>query len=226
VLGQSYRNPGLLAHMARTLQLVTEGRFVLGIGAGWHAEEYHALGYEFPSPSVRVQQLAEAIQVLRAMWTESPATFVGEYYRVDGAVSERPDPPIPIMVGTNGPRALEVVARHADWWNWDGPWEPTYRVPHERLRQHCDAIGRDFDEIGLTAGATIDMPRDASSFVASYEHTFYPGQTFPIMGPSPDDVRRELQTLIDVGVQHLQLAFEDMQTYERFVEAVLPNLDL
>jgi alkanesulfonate monooxygenase SsuD/methylene tetrahydromethanopterin reductase-like flavin-dependent oxidoreductase (luciferase family) len=74
-----------------------------------------------------VAQLAEAIQVIRTLWASSPATFHGTYYSVDDAYCEpRPDPPIPIMIGTNGPKALRVTAQLADWWNWDGPLD---RVP-------------------------------------------------------------------------------------------------
>ena len=224
VLGQSYRNPGLLAKMAQTLQYVTRGRFVLGIGAGWLEDEYRALGYEYPPAGQRVEQLAEAIQAIRAVWTQTD--FVGEHYRIERAVCDPPAPSIPIMVGTNGPRALGVAARHADWWNWDAPWEPTYRPPYERLRQHCDDMGRDFSEIVLTAGGFVDMPSDASSFEPSYTHEFYPGQVFGILGPSPPDVVREIETLVDVGVQHFQLSFADIASFERFLDEVEPVVRL
>ena len=109
------------------------------------------------------------------MWTQSPATFHGKYYRVDGAYCEpRPDPPIPILVGTNGPKALGVAARLADWWNWDGPWEPTYREPYETLRSRCEAIGRSVEDIVLTAGGTVHLPDDLSTFVATITHPFIP----------------------------------------------------
>ena len=133
VLSQSYRNPALLAKMAASLQELTGGRFILGLGAGWHEEEYRAYGFEYPSGGVRVAQLAEAIQIIRAVWTQSPATYHGTYYHVDGLICEpMPDPPIPIMIGTEGPKALAVTARLADMWNWDGPWEAVYRAAVSR----------------------------------------------------------------------------------------------
>ena len=142
VISQSFRNPALLAKMAATLQQLTGGRYILGIGAGWREEEYRGYGYDYPGGGVRVEQLAEAIEVIRAMWTQSPATYHGSYYRIDGAYCEpKPDPPPPIMVGTNGPKALRVTARLADWWNWDGSWEVVYRRPYEILRDHCEEIG-------------------------------------------------------------------------------------
>src|SRR5258706_12550769 len=115
--------------MAATHQRHTGGRFFLGLGAGWLEDEYRAFNYDFPRPGVRVEQLAETIQLVKTLWRESPATFEGTWYRITEALCEQPDPPIPVLVGTNGPRALKVVARHADWWNWDGPWDPTYPGP-------------------------------------------------------------------------------------------------
>jgi len=225
VISQSFRNPALLAKMAATLQVLTGGRFILGIGAGWHEEEYRAYGYDYPSGGTRVDQLAEAIQVMRAMWTQSPATFEGRHYRVVGAYCEpRPDQPIPIMVGTNGRKALGVVAHHADWWNWDGPYEATFREPYEVLKAHCAEIGRPVEEIVLTAGVAVSMPDDPAAFEPTYEHSFYPGTPFHVLGPTTPDVVRELDRLIDVGVGHFQISFDDMATFERFIGEVVPAL--
>ena len=223
VLGQSYRNPALLAKMAATLQELTGGRFILGLGAGWHEEEYRAYGYDYPSGGVRVAQLAEAIELIRAMWTESPATYHGTYYHVEDAYCEpRPDPPIPIMVGTNGKKALGVTARLADWWNWDGPWDTVYRPPYEVLREHCQSIGRPFEEIVLTAGVTVSMPDDPTTFEPTYDHDFYPGQPFYNLGPTASEVISEIERLVDVGVSHFQVYFEDLATTRRFIEEVVP----
>ena len=227
VLSQSFRNPALLAKMAATLHEVSGGRFILGIGAGWHEEEYRSYGYPYPSGGVRVAQMAEAIEVMRAMWTDSPATFHGTHYQIEQAYCEpRPTPPIPIMVGTNGPKALAVTARLADWWNWDGPWEEVYRKPYEMLRRQCEEIGRPFEEITLTAGINVSMPEVPATFEPTYEHAFYPGQTFHILGPRPDDVIREVELLVDIGVKHLQISFEDVPTIDRFIQEVVPNLRL
>jgi alkanesulfonate monooxygenase SsuD/methylene tetrahydromethanopterin reductase-like flavin-dependent oxidoreductase (luciferase family) len=164
---------------------------------------------------------------MRAMWTQSPATYHGTYYRVDGAYCEpRPDPQIPIMVGTNGPKALAVTARLADWWNWDGPWEEVYRKPYETLRAHCEQIGRPFEEIVLTAGFSLSLPDDPSSFVPTYDHSFYPGATFPIFGPTPADAIREIERLVDAGVSHFQVDLDTMSTYRRFLDEVVPAVRL
>ena len=226
VLSQSYRNPGLLGAMAATLQNLSGGRFILGLGAGWLEEEYRAFSFDYPSRGTRVAQLAEAIELIRTLWTASPATYHGQWYHLDGASCQPPDPPIPILVGTNGPKALKVVARLADWWNWDGPWEPTYRGPYELLRAECEAIGRPFDEITLTASLTVSMPDDPSTFRASYEHVFYPGQVFGVLGPTAADVIREIEILVDLGVKHFPLVFDSPAELQRFVDEVVPHVRL
>jgi len=226
VLSQSYRNPGLLGVMAATLQQLSGGRFILGLGAGWLEEEYRAFNFDYPSGGTRVAQLAEAIELIKTLWTESPATYHGDWYHIDHAACERPDQPIPVLVGTNGPKALKVVARLADWWNWDGPWEATYREPYERLRAECEAIGRPFDEITLTASLAISMPADPASYEPTYEHEFYPGQVFRNLGPTPADVIREIETLVDLGVKHFPLSFGDPAGLQKFVDEVVPAVRL
>jgi len=226
VMGQSFRNPALVAKMAATLQYVTGGRFVLSMGAGWLEDEYRAYNYEYPSGATRVEQLAEAVQLIRAMWAESPATFEGKHYRIEDAYLDVPEfSPIPIMIGTNGRKALAVTARHADWWNWDAPWEPTFREPYERLKAACDASGRPIDEITLTAGAIVYLPDNVDDFVPQYFHGYY-SAWFPILGPTPADVTREIETLVDIGVQHFPISFVDMSSLHRFIDEVVPSVRL
>jgi len=226
VLSQSYRNPGLLGAMAATIQQLSGGRFILGLGAGWLEEEYRAFNFDYPGGGTRVAQLAEAIELIRTLWTESPATYHGHWYHLEQARSERPDTPIPILVGTNGPKALKVVARLADWWNWDGPWEPSYRGPYEALRAACEEVGRPFEEITLTASLAISLPDDPSMFQPSYGHDFYPGQVFRVLGPTPADVVPEIERLVDLGVAHFPLAFDSLGELRRFVDEVVPIVRL
>ena len=226
VLSQSFRNPGLLGVAAATLQQLSGGRVILGMGAGWHEEEYRAFNYEFPSPADRVAQLAEAIELIKTLWRDQPATYEGKWYSIRDAYCARPDPPVPIMVGTNGPRALKVVARLADWWVWDGPLEVSYRRPLEMLRAECEAIGRPFDEITKITELAVWMPDDRSKFEARYEHSNYPGQVFGIAGPQPADVIGEIEALVDVGVSHIVINFEDMPTFDKFLAEVVPNVRL
>lgn len=150
VLSQSYRNPALLAKMAATLQYLTEGRLILGIGAGWQADEYLAYDFPYPSAATRVAQLGEAIDVLRAMWTRSPASYDGQHYHLRDAYCEpRPATPIPILVGGHRPKFMRVAAEKADIWQWDGPIE-RYRVPYDLLVAACLDVGRDPSSIRLS----------------------------------------------------------------------------
>ena len=207
VLSQSYRNPGLLGAMAATLQHLSGGRYILGLGAGWLEEEYRAFHYDYPSGGTRVAQLAEAIQLIKTLWTESPATFHGDWYHLDGAICERPDPPIPILVGTNGPKALKVVARHADWWCWDGPWGPEYQEAYQRLKAACAEIGRPFDDITLVAELTVSLPDELTNSRSA-------------------DLIREIETLVDVGVSHIALNIDNLRELQRFVDEVVPHVRL
>jgi alkanesulfonate monooxygenase SsuD/methylene tetrahydromethanopterin reductase-like flavin-dependent oxidoreductase (luciferase family) len=105
VICQSFRNPALLAKMAATLKFMSGGRYTLGIGAGWNEEEYLAYGYDFSPPGTRVEELDEALHIIKAMWTQERTTFQGKHYRVIDAYCEpRPDPMPIIMVGRSSPR--------------------------------------------------------------------------------------------------------------------------
>lgn len=164
VLAQSYRNPALLAKMAATLPYFTGGRLILGIGAGWQADEYAAYDYEYPSAGVRVEQLSEAIDVLRAMWTQSPATYEGRYYRVRDAYCEpRPTTSIPILVGGRKPKFMRVAAEKADIWQWDGPIE-RFRIPHDLLVANCAEIGRALGAITLSTFGEVYLPANPADF--------------------------------------------------------------
>ena len=149
VLCNSFRNPAHTAKMVATAQALSGGRAILGIGAGWNEEEYRAYGWPFPPTRVRIAQLAEAIQLIRHMWTESPARFKGQFYEIAGAVCEpRPQPMPPVMVGGHGEKyLLRVVAEHADWWNYSFRDMPTYVQKQEALKAHCREVKRDYDSI-------------------------------------------------------------------------------
>ena len=103
VLCNSFRNPAHLAKMAATAQALSGGRVILGIGAGWNEEEYRAYGWPFPPTPVRIAQMSEAIELIRLMWTTSPATYQGEHYRISRAYCEpKPYPVPPVVVGGHG----------------------------------------------------------------------------------------------------------------------------
>ena len=217
VLGQNYRNPALLAKMAATLQYLSGGRLILGLGAGWHEEEYRAYNYDFPSPGERVAQLAETIEICHAMWTQSPATYHGEHYRIDNAYCEpHPDPMIPIIVGTNGKKALKIVARLADAWTSGGSFEGWLVPTYEQLRRNCDEVGRDVKEITIWPECFFDLPDDPANASEPDPDEF-------AFGPTPADAIRQLQQFVDFGISHFIINAQG-RNLERFCEEVLPSL--
>jgi alkanesulfonate monooxygenase SsuD/methylene tetrahydromethanopterin reductase-like flavin-dependent oxidoreductase (luciferase family) len=227
VLCQSYRNPALAAKMAANLQLFSGGRLIFGIGAGWLESEYHAYGYEFPTPAVRIAQLAEAIEITRKLWRERPASFSGKYYQIQDAYCEpQPDPVPPILIGGGGEQlTLKVVAQHADWWNLPGGTLDNYAHKLDVLRRHCDNVGRDFDTILKTwsaeSVAVAESEAEAKRISASS-----PYQNGPIVG-TPEQVADQLRPFVNLGVRYLMLRFVDFPSHqgvELFADAVMPLL--
>ena len=154
VLCNNYRPPALLAKMATTLDAISNGRLILGYGAGWFAQEYEAYGYDFPSMRTRLEQLEEGLEILKRMWTEDAATFHGLHYHVEGARCE-PKPtrkPHPrILIGAGGEKILlRHVAQYADMWNNLGVYQAEIAHKIDVLRDHCERLGRDFEAIEIS----------------------------------------------------------------------------
>lgn len=155
VSGNTYRPPALLAKQAVTIDHISNGRVIIGLGAGWHEPEHRAFGFPFPPPGERVARFAEAMQVIRLLTTAERPSFEGRYYRLaDAPFEPRPVRPggIPIVVGTSGERMLGLVARYADRWNMVGSPEQIAEKG-KRLREACAAVGRDPGEIVWSAAA-------------------------------------------------------------------------
>ncbi len=224
VLGQGYRNPALLAKMGATLQALSGGRFILGLGAGWAEEEYRAYGYGYPSRGVRVAQLAEALQIIRLMWTEPKGVFHGEHYTIEGAICEpKPDPIPPILVGSPSPKVIRVAAKYADGWTWDAPIE-TYGPPHAELLRACAEIGRDPATVWRPTFADLDFPVDPSTFHPRLEHPYYPGMPLSLIGPTPAAAIEQLTPLIELGVSHIVVGATTIATIECFAAEAVPEL--
>lgn len=145
VMGQNYRNPALLAKMAATLQQLSQGRYIMGIGAGWKEDEYRAYNWELPPFSVRLEQLDDTIEIFKRLWTQNgKVTYHGKHYKIDEAILEpKPQPVPPICIGVAGDKALAVAARHADWWNISDCDIARFKERTAALEQHCEKIGRD-----------------------------------------------------------------------------------
>jgi alkanesulfonate monooxygenase SsuD/methylene tetrahydromethanopterin reductase-like flavin-dependent oxidoreductase (luciferase family) len=229
VLCNSFRNPAHLAKMVATAQALSGGRMILGIGAGWNEEEYRAYGWPFPSARVRIAQLAEAIQLIRAMWTEAPANYRGEHYQLVNAYCEpRPDPIPPIMVGGSGEKyLLRVVAQHADWWNYNFRGREDYAHKQEVLKHHCRDVGRDYAEIKqiVRVGILIAETEREVERLKAQPHV-RPVEEGDLVG-TPAQVIETLRGAIAQGADRLTVHFADSPRPEGtylFAAAVLPHL--
>lgn len=166
----SYRDPAYLAKVAATVDVVSEGRLEMGIGAGWYEREWRAYGYGFPSAGDRLARLHEGVEILRQLWTTGRSSFEGRHYTLDDAIC-MPRPlqgtsvagsranGIPMWVAGGGERkTLRIAAEYADYTNFDGTPE-VFAHKSEVLRQHCADIGRDFGEIVRSANYNVVIGR-------------------------------------------------------------------
>jgi F420-dependent oxidoreductase-like protein len=172
VTGTTYRHPGLLAKIVTTLDVLSQGRAMLGIGAAWYDREHLGLGVPFPATSERFERLEETLQVVGQMWSDEDGRYDGRHYQLAETVNvpppvQRPHPPI--LVGGSGERkTLRLVAQYADACNIFRDDLDGMRHKLEVLRRHCDDVGRDYDEIEKTMLNTVgaDPVDDPDGFVA------------------------------------------------------------
>jgi F420-dependent oxidoreductase-like protein len=161
VTGNTYRNPGVLAKQVAQVDVISGGRVVLGIGAGWQENEHVAYSLPFRSTGVRLQRLEEAVQVLRSLFDNPRTTFSGRHYQfVDAPLSPKPvQKRLPILIGGGGEKVtLRLVAQYADAWNNTGAAE-AYARKNEVLTEHCERVGRDPATVYRTGVMMINVER-------------------------------------------------------------------
>ena len=189
--GVTYRHPGLLAKIVTTLDVLSGGRAVLGIGAAWYDREHDGLGVPFPPTAERFERLEEALRVVRQMWSEDDGPFEGEHYRLAETVNvpppvQRPHPPI--LVGGSGERkTLRLVAQYADACNLFAEGVDSARHKLDVLRRHCADVGRDYDEIEKTMVGSGDPLHDRDAFLAEMREYAALGISLVTLVPPPED---------------------------------------
>jgi F420-dependent oxidoreductase-like protein len=223
VVCNSYRNPLLLAKMLSTLDIISNGRVELGIGAGWYEQEYLAYGYDFPSNITRIMQLDESISIIKAMWTDNNkhVSFQGKYYRVKDAICnpkpiQKPYPPI--MVGGSGERyLLKVVAKHADRYNlfFGSPDEMKRKI--SLLNEYCNSFGRDYKkdiQYSVVLPCIIRESEDEVSQVLAQnkrnDKTIKQYTQYLVNGiaiGTPEKIMKGISKYVDIGVRHFVLHF-------------------
>jgi F420-dependent oxidoreductase-like protein len=228
VTANTFRNPAVLTKMAVTLDSISEGRAVLGLGAGWFEREHVAYGLDFgTSMGERLGRLEEAVEVIRRLLDGARVDHAGPHYRlVDAVAAPRPiQEHLPILIGGSGPRrTLPLVARWADAWNAYG--SPSFLAERDAtLRERCADIGRDASSIERSTNLNIvirDSVAEARSAWSTWleRHRIQPGEEDLVGGP-PEVVADALRPYLDIGFEHLVFIFRspwDRQTMERTAE--------
>jgi alkanesulfonate monooxygenase SsuD/methylene tetrahydromethanopterin reductase-like flavin-dependent oxidoreductase (luciferase family) len=225
-LASSFRNPALLAKISSTLSVLSGGKFILGIGAGWNEVEYRQYGYDFPSNRTRIKQMEEAVQIIKLLWAQDDVTFIGKYYRVENAYcNPKPDPLPPILIGGGGEKyTLKAAARYADWWNGVFYDVNTWKHKLSVLANHCDDVGRDFDDILKSVFYLVALAdSDEEALRLAKRSSFYPR----LMVGSPESVASKLGDLVDAGVEYFQLwftPFPNNEATQKFADEVITEL--
>jgi probable F420-dependent oxidoreductase len=187
----SVHHPALLAKRASTIDRLSGGRMVLGLGAGWQINEHYAYGIELEPPGKRVSRFEESIQIVRSLLAEGSTTFHGACYDITDAPCD-PKPvqsPLPLLVGTRSPRMLRITARHADEWNtWGSPEQAA--VHRAALIETCAKVGRDPATVWTSANALVDLD----------------GSTPP---PGRASLFGSAQQLVDQFGQYAELGFDE-----------------
>jgi F420-dependent oxidoreductase-like protein len=228
VTGVTYRNPAMLAKIITTLDIISGGRALLGIGAAWHDEEHDGFGFEFPPVKDRMDRLEEAVQICRAMFREDAPSFDGRHFKIQ-KVRNIPRPiqagGPPIMIGGGGEqRTLKLVAQYADMCNVSGDLD-TVRHKFEVLRKHCDAVGRDPSEVQKTRMTSLFLADNEQHSQETREMIvgmagaeFAAGCTIG----TDEQVLDQVAESIDAGVDYpiFNLPFADAATIRRAGELV------
>jgi alkanesulfonate monooxygenase SsuD/methylene tetrahydromethanopterin reductase-like flavin-dependent oxidoreductase (luciferase family) len=214
-LATPFRNPALLAKMAATLDVITDGRMILSIGAGWHKREFQSYGYYLGSKQSRIRRLDEAAQIIKLLWNEESPSFKGKYFEIKEAFCyPKPvqKPYLPLMIAGGGEQlTLRIVARYADMSNyatWVGaPSE--FRHKTEVLNEHCDRVGRNPEEIEKTWAAfvIIDENLDIAKKNAQRFYSNVPWAREGGLIGTPEMIRQQIAEYIDEGVSLFILSF-------------------
>ncbi len=231
-----FRYPSLLAKMAATVDMISNGRLNFGVGACWHETEAAAYGIPFPKGRTRVEMLDEALTIITRLWTGEEVSFKGRYYSVDKAVClPKPiqEPRPPVLIGGGGDKMLRLIAKRADAWNSGFTSPEGFKEELVRLEKACREVGRDRCLIENTFQSRVIIAEDHESACKRAEkwreeRSGKPEDwdwKFAIKG-SPEKCAEMIKTYVDVGVTHFTLLFADVARLEPlrlFAKTVMPE---
>jgi F420-dependent oxidoreductase-like protein len=237
VTGNTYRHPAVVAKMAANVDIMSGGRLVCGMGAGWQKNEHEAYGIPFLTVGERLGRLEEACQVLLGLWTEHKATFQGRFYQLQDAplypkTVQRPHPEL-LVGGAGEKRTLKIAARYADHWNcWAGPETMRHKV--QVLKDHCAAVGRDPGTIARSANMPVaftDKPEESEQLIASVTRRYGWPEPYVrdlLLVGSPAQMQEKLGQLRDAGIDQVFvptfLPPWKQETLDRLIAEVAPAL--
>ncbi len=212
--GVTYRNPAHLAKITTTLDVISGGRAILGLGAAWFEEEHDAYGFDFPRLGVRFEHLEDALQICRRMFTEEEPSYAGKHHSIANVLNN-PRPlrgDIPIMVGGSGEKkTLKLVARHADACNVFGDI-PQFKHLMGVLDAHCEDVGRDPAEITRTTMARVVIGADEREADAKLKALRLDPAGWN--AGSPEQVAERVQAQVDAGVEGLTVVMPDAYDHD------------
>ncbi len=164
-----FRNPAILAKQIATIDHISGGRVIAGLGAGWFEPEFTSTGCSFPSTRERLRALEESVQIMKGMWTEERFSFSGKHFQVKDVICEpKPENPPEVLIGGGGERVLMgIAARHADTWNNMAVFQAQLGQKIDALRRRCDELGRDFDSIAISQQCIVVIAEDDDSAKAA-----------------------------------------------------------
>jgi F420-dependent oxidoreductase-like protein len=226
-----FRNPALLAKMAATLDNITAGRVVVGLGCGWFQMEFEGYGFEFPALRQRLQQLDEAASVMKQLWTEPQASFHGRHFRAEAVFCEpkpvrRPHPPL--LIGGGGEQVLlRLAAQHADIWNNLAVNQGDIGRKIERLRQHCQELHRDPATLRISQQCMVVIGADEVDAAAKLERAaqIYGGHLGAGIAGTPEQCTEKIRRFVQLGCTMFIIEFfgRDIREPARlFAERVMP----
>lgn len=229
VTAVGYRNPALLAKIAASVDIISRGRLTLGIGAGFFEDEYRQYGWAFPpKAATRIRQMEEAVELILKMWSEPRTTFHGRYFQVEEAILEpkpvqKPRPPV-MIAGGGEQMTLRAVARLADASNLARSDVAETRHKHAVLRQHCDALGRDYDTIEKTLVLRWMLARDEAALAIKRRHLVPRGSSPGFVGTVSEAIDLMGQYR-DAGIDLMihSDGLHDVESRELFVSDVMPH---
>lgn len=187
VTGVTYRYPGLLAKAVTTLDVLSQGRAMLGLGAAWYDREHAALGFPYPPVGQRFEMLEETLQICRQMWSDDDGPYRGKHYQLAETIcAPQPIRRPPVLIGGDGEKkTLRLVAQYADIWNSTVTEPAAFGHKIEVLDRHCDAVGRDPGEIRKTVGLFMNPFDDLDGYFATVERFAALGVELVNAGPFP-----------------------------------------